>query len=315
MIFQILIVRVKQVLRELKALGFVRMVFLFGVVVFLLAFLLIHTSKTPNAIYATLAVLILIVFVHSKRGDVLFLKISNSMFKWVLFFEYFFVSICFVLFLLFHGFWQLALITIVAIFGIVQIDFRRNQKTSDNRFLKFIPDKCFEWKGGLRKHFLFIFTIWALGIVLSFFVGSAPIALFLLGIISLSILEVCEPYQMIMVSEKGFKSFLAEKIRCQIAVFLFISTPLLLAYLVFHPRYWYVPVIILGIFCLMQVYAILAKYAFYQPNSKSAAAQIFVGIGVVGFIVPFLLPVVLLLSLRFYFKAKQNLNIYLNDYN
>jgi len=56
------------------------------------------------------------------------------------------------------------------------------------------------------------------------------------------------------------------------------------------------------------------KYSFYEPNSKSSAAQIFIGIGFVGLLMPIFAPLIILLSLRFYLKAKQNLSYYLNDY-
>lgn len=85
--------------------------------------------------------------------------------------------------------------------------------------------------------------------------------------------------------------------------------------MVFHHDIWYIPIIEYFIFISLYIYVILTKYAFYEPNSKSKAAQVFGVIGVIGGIIPVLLPVVWLLSIRFFFKSKENLNIYLNDYN
>jgi hypothetical protein len=60
---------------------------------------------------------------------------------------------------------------------------------------------------------------------------------------------------------------------------------------------------------------ILTKYAFYEPNNKSQAAVAFGAIGALGGIIPVFLPVVWVLSVRFFFKSRENLKIYLNDFN
>jgi len=57
------------------------------------------------------------------------------------------------------------------------------------------------------------------------------------------------------------------------------------------------------------------KYAFYDPGSKISANQVLIAFGPLSIFFPFMLPVIWMLSIKFYFNAKSNLNIYLNDYN
>jgi len=59
----------------------------------------------------------------------------------------------------------------------------------------------------------------------------------------------------------------------------------------------------------------MTKYAFFEPNIKSPAAQVFLNIGGVGLILPIFLPVIWLLTVRFYIKSVNNLNFFLDDYN
>jgi hypothetical protein len=264
--------------------------------------------------YASMIVLLLILMLHTKREDKLFLKINFSSHKWIYFIEYLFVSVVLITFLLIHNFWNIALLTIAVLGIISQLDLKKNRTSYNTRIQKWIPDECFEWKSGVRNLFPIIVIIWLIGVSFSFFVGSVPFALFILGIISLNFLEKGEPYQMIIAFEKDPNKFLSLKIKQQLAILTIISTPMIISFQFFHFNLWYVPFIVYIIFCILQVYAILVKYSFYEPNSKSTAAQVFIGIGFVGLLMPIFAPLIILLSLRFYLKAKQNLSYYLNDY-
>lgn len=314
MIVNLINIRFKQFYREIHRIGFFRIIVLLGISFMLFVFLYLQTSKFPNAMYASMIVLLLILMLHTKREDKFFLRINCNHFKWIYFVEYLLISLVLLVFLLIHNFWNIALLNIAALVIITQLDFKRNRTSYNTRIQKWIPDECFEWKSGVRNLFPIIVIIWLIGISFSFFVGSVPIALFILGIISLSFLEKGEPYQMIIAFEKESNKFLYLKIKQQIALLSVISAPMILSFLIFHYHLWYVPFIIFIIFCILQVYAILVKYSFYEPESKSAAAQIFIGIGLVCFMMPIFAPLIILLSLRFYVKAKHKLSYYLNDY-
>jgi hypothetical protein len=264
--------------------------------------------------YASIIVLLFILMLHTKREDKLFLKINFSNYKWIYLVEYLLISLVLLVFLLIHNFWNITLLTIVVIGIITQSDLKINRKNYNTRIQKWIPDECFEWKSGVRNLFPIIVIIWLIGFLFSFLVASVPIALFILGIISLNFLEKGEPYQMIIAFEKDPKKFLSLKIWQQLAIQTVISAPMIIVFQFFHFHLWYVPFIVYLVVCILQIYAILVKYSFYEPNSKSAAAQVFIGIGLVCFMLPVFAPLIIFLSLRFYLKAKQNLSYYLNDY-
>lgn len=314
MIVNLINIRFKQFYREILRIGFFRIIVLLGISFMLFVFLYLQTSKFPNAMYASMIVLLLILMLHTKRDDKLFLKINFSSYKWIYFVEYLLISLVLLVFLLIHNFWNIALLTIAVLGIITQLDLKKNRTRYNTRIQKWIPDECFEWKSGVRNLLPIIVIIWLIGISFSFFVGSVPIALFILGIISLNFLEKGEPYQMIIAFEKDPNKFLSLKIKQQLAILTIISAPMIISFQFFHFQLWYVPFIVYIIFCILQVYAILVKYSFYEPNSKSSAAQIFIGIGFVGLLMPIFAPLIILLSLRFYLKAKQNLSYYLNDY-
>ena len=311
----LLIIRFKQIYREILKIGILRIAVLLVLSSILLVFLFIQASMLPNAAYASTAILLLIFMLHIKRGDKLFLRISFNSCNWIYFIEYTLVTFPFLIFLIIHGYWYLTLSMVFGLGIIVQLNFKVHRMPCNTRIQRWIPSSCFEWKSGVRSTFVIMVCTWLVGLVFSFFVGTVPIAMVVLGIISLKFLEKGEPYQMVVAYEKAPNKFLLLKIRQQVALLTIVCMPLLLSFLVFHYSLWYISVVILLMFSILQVYAIFIKYSFYEPNSKSSAAQIFISLGMLSFVVPVLLPVFFLLMLRFYFKAKQNLNFYLNDFH
>ncbi|NOU45663.1 MAG: hypothetical protein HOO86_01220 [Bacteroidales bacterium] len=315
MIETIVKIRFKQIYRALIGLGLIRIIFLIGLFGFIVFVLFIETSKYPDSYYVTGLTALIILMVHAKRQDKLFLKTNFDNYKRICFVEYLISVSILITFLIFHFQWIPLLLLLSALYLIIQLDLKIKKRNLNTKLQQFIPSECFEWKGGVRQTLFILVTLWIIGFCTAFFIGSVPIVLFILGIIPFSFYEKGEPYQMILAYEMGTTQFLFHKIRMQLLLFSVLTMPLIAAFLVFHFERWYIPIAEYFIFISLYIYLILTKYAFYEPNSKSTSAQIFGTIGVFSGIIPVFLPVVWLLSIRFFFKSKENLNIYLNDYN
>jgi len=308
-------IRLKQFYRGLIGIGLIRIIFLIGLLAFFVLMLFIETSKYPDTFYVTGITAIIILVVHTKRQDKTFLKINFANYKLICFVEYLILASIIIAFLIFHFQWIPLLLLLSALYLIIHLDLKTRQRNLNTKLQQLIPSECFEWKGGIRQTLFILITLWIIGLCSSFFIGSVPIVLFILGIIPFSFYEKGEPYQMILAYEMGTNQFLFHKIKMQISLFSILTIPLIAAFLVFHHEMWYIPIIEYFIFISLYIYLILTKYAFYEPNSKSPSAQVFGAIGAFGGIIPVFLPVIWLLSIRFFFKSKENLNFYLNDYN
>lgn len=198
---------------------------------------------------------------------------------------------------------------------IINADFKIKQKSLNSTIQRLIPSGSYEWKAGMRKSLIVVTITWILGLLTSFFIGSVPAVIFILGILSWDFYEKCEPLEMILSFELGADSFLIQKIKNQVIIYSIFVVPLIMMFTVFHYEYWYIPVIEYFLFITSHIYLILTKYAFYQTNNQPAGAQVFGTIGIMCIIIPIFIPVVWLLSIRFYNKSKENLNFYLNDFN
>ena len=308
-------IRFKQIFRSLEGLGLIRAIFLIGLLGFIGFVLFIQTALTPNSSYTVGFYLVIITLIQVKRPDKRFTEINFNNFKLIFLIEYLLLMFPLFICLIYHSQWIQVISVVVFTLLIVNLDIKLKRKSLNTSIQKLIPSDCFEWKGGVRNTLILIVPLWIIGLGTSFFVGSVPVVIFILGILPLSFYEKGEPIQMILSYEMGTNRFILHKIRMQLALFTILTIPLIIAFISFHPDIWYIPIAEYFIFISSHIYVILTKYAFYQPNNKTSSAQVFGAIGALGLIIPVFIPLIWLLSIRFYFKSRENLNFYLNDYN
>lgn len=314
MIKALLKIRLKQIYRELIGVGFFRLIFLVCFAGLVGLGLYAVTADGQTSEFLSIGFLFLIIFIHLKRGDKLFLKSHFSNDKLFMLAEYTALSIPLICFFIIHKQWY-AISELSGLLIIVNLNIKARHSNLNTKLQKLIPDDAFEWKAGLRKQFFIIVPLWIIAALTSFFIGSVPIAIFILGALTLNFFEKGEPYGILMSYELNSKRFLLLKIKRQIQLLSIITLPLIGLFLVFHIDKWYIPVAEYLIFVCMHIYTIMIKYAFYKPNEESPAMRIFESIGLLGALIPVFLPVVWLLTLRFYIKSVNNLNFFLNDYN
>ena len=308
-------IRFLQLCRELSGIGLFRILFVVISIAFLGLMLFQGTGMVPHVYLALLIYLALIFFIQVKRKDKFFLKSHFDNYRLIYFVEYLLLTIPLISCLIYHKQWLALPILFAALLFIVQFDLRYKLHTLNTIFQRWVISDSFEWKGGIRNAQLYLLPIWIIAMGTSFFIGSVPIALLILGIIPLSFYEYGEPLPMLLAPELNTKKFVHHKLKVQFIQFSVITFPLIIAFLLFHVEYWYIPLGEYFLFLSMQTYTILIKYAYYEPNIKSSAANTYRSIGSVGLVLPFFLPIIWVMSFWFYLKSLENLNIYLNDFD
>lgn len=315
MIKAIFALRVKQIGRELYSAGLFRLLILLVLVGFVGFYLYIKSADAVMSRYLAIGMLLLLLSVHFKRGDKAFLKMQFSHYKYIYFAEYGILSLPIACSLALQGQFVPLMILLIGIWLIVQIDVKPKTSSLNTRLQETLPNTCFEWKAGVRKQMLILVPVWGVGLCTSFFIGSVPVAIFIIGVVTLGFYEENESLPMLTSRELGAKKLLWDKLKTYILLFTIVLAPLIGAFMVFHHLYGYIPLIEYVIFVSLAAYTLMVKYAFYRPHTKTSAAQVYIGIGVLGAFVPILLPVVWVLTLWFYVKSVHNLDFYLNDYN
>ncbi len=256
-----------------------------------------------------------ILIIHLKRKDKEFLEIYAPKPQGVFIVEYVILSVPLILSLLYKRSWSYLFIYLLILTLISLLKITPKKSSLNTIFQKWIPDENFEWKAEIRRYLIFFLVIWFAGLLTSFFVASVPITIFILGSVVLGFYKKSEPLQILIAGELNTRQFLIRKIKSQLFSFSILIIPLVLAFVIFHPHYYYIAFIEYAVFMILFIYTILLKYAFYRPDKESGAIQTFMIIGAFCLFVPVLIPLILLLSIKFLFQASHKLKFYLNDYN
>jgi hypothetical protein len=312
----ILKVRLIQVKRELASLGIFRLLFVVSGFIFLAFGFFVKMQDESVRSWIVLAYFSGIVSIQLRRKDFDFLSIYFEKPVLIRFAEYLILSTPLLIILIFNHLW----IHIFVLFGgltiLPHITLSQTALPPNTLFRRWIPDTNYEWKGGLRRTLWVFVLIWSLALTTSFFIGSVPVGILILGIIVMGFYEKTEPLIFLLLPELNASQFLLTKIFRHSSLFLFINLPLFIAFLVFHSGLYYIPLFELLIFTILIPYFILVKYTFYHEGSENKGiVQIFASIGILSVFVPFLLPLIVGLSIYFSLKAHQNLKFYLDDFN
>jgi hypothetical protein len=304
-----------QFLRLLRELGLVRVVI--GIVGLAIGFAgLISTIQSAEHIeWSLLFIAGSLVLFHLKRSDKTFFELYAERSTLIYQVEYSMMVIPIALVFLLTGFWQFAIGCFLVALAVPFIKIKGRSVSLNSPLQKFIPVQAIEWRSGVRKTWLALVLIWSLGLVGSYFIPAVPIAILLLGMLVSGFYEKMESLPILLSPELNPSQFLTMKIATALGMFSLICLPLIIVFVVFHSAQFYIPIIEFVLFSLLIVFAICVKYAFYLPESGATSNQVLLGIGFVGIFFPFILPVFLFFILRYYFKAKANLNLYLHDFN
>jgi hypothetical protein len=315
MIHKYLLIRLRQIIRAVISTGIMRMIIFFAVFVLITLVAYKYAGGNPGDTIISALHLSFILYYHLKRQDIKFMRVHIDRYKLYILVEYLMYSLPVLIILLVQA-KLIHLVSIPAILFIISnIRLRKRFRRKNTIIQRIIPDDAFEWKAGSRKTaYIFIILILA-GLGTAFFEGSIPLVILIIGMIPLGFTDTAEPYQMVIAYELSTVQFLMHKIRKQVILFLIPVIPLILVYLIFHPNYWYIPLLELLILTSLQVYFVTAKYAFYESAKKSTAAQIYGAIGALSIFLPFMIPFVWIMTIRFFYKSKQKLNFYLHDFN
>ncbi len=315
-IYAILSIRRKQAHQAVVQLGVFYTAVLVVLSLFVFATIYEASKQMQHAALLSGIWAFLITFIHAKRSDKIFLHINMDFDKFICSIEYFVLSIPFVTCLLLNRQWLPAVCLVLFCLGIgfVKINRKNRRKTFNTCLQRYIPSGTYEWKAGVRQYLFFLITIWTLGVCTAFFVAGIPVAMFVIGLLIFDFYKTNEPWQMLLSYQKNANKLLFYKIKQHILLYTILNLPLIILFVVFHFKLWYIPVIVFIILLSIHIYCIVLKYAFYSYN-RNTVNPVFQMIGIFIGLIPVSTPVLWFISVYFFLKARTNLYPYLNDYN
>lgn len=316
--FEVVNIRRIQFVREIKLLGFLYSAAIFillGIVVYKLSE--VYQEFLP-ALYAVFTISSLLISVQVMRRDKVFLsnQFEDSYFKIIP--EYSLYVLPFVIPLLFSKYFYLIAVVILSVILIPLLKIELKERTGARFLGKIVSPKDFEWLSGLRKRRFYFGFLLAAAYAFSFVL---IVPLFLIWFLTTLIFEFyrdCEPLNMLRVNGYSAGKFLFVKILRHSFLYAVLFVPALVLNSLFNPETVFINSMFLIVQFTVLVLAILMKYRIYTPLDSLQGLYIYlIVIQVVTVLplfiggIPLLSVLPLILCVRFYYSAKNNLKEYL----
>lgn len=305
-------IRLIQIKRELNDVG-PGIFLILGLLWCLIYGAYITFQKTPDAYYLTAFLFFICLSIQAKRKDKSFVynHIDNP--QRAIYLEYIVLTFPFAIPSLLTSNWFCYPLLLIALSIIPLLKYSPKQKTYFKNISSIIPPSNFEWISGFRKSFFYLIPLYLLAIGLCWFRFLPLILLWFITVTIASFYNECEPLHILREGDLISKTFLKQKLFQHSKLIVLLYSPILIVNTAFNFEYWFVNLLFIPTQVALLCFSICLKYSNYQPNKNAIVTNILLALVSVGSIIPYFLPIPLLMTLDYYTKAKNNLNNYLND--
>jgi hypothetical protein len=328
-ILVILKIRGIQIFRLLKEIGLLRALILFVILAFASLLLFQAIKRVQGSGSISLIAGIAVLMIHASRKDKRFIKINFRNGYFIFLIEYLILMFPLICVCCIFQDWKNSLILIIVCSIVPRIYMNlglRNSSSSlkfllkpfhlnlQSKFTIGIPirnPKSFEWISGLRRNFIIFVPLYILFLVFSFNAYVGPVGLIVLSLFVSGFYFYGESREFIILFSRNYKTFIFQKIKASARYLMILSIPIAIVSLAFHWETWYYVTGAIIISILIQAISIIFKYALFDENTDLGRNGIIVYFNVACILIPFLWPLSLIMGIRYYFKAQNNLKKYL----
>ena len=173
-----------------------------------------------------------------------------------------------------------------------------------------IPPSQFEWHAHFRQYGWGIYGLYLLTIIVGIWHWAGFIGIGLVTISLVGCYNFCESQLILKLDHQSSRKFLKAKILSQLFLFAKFIAPIVLWYIFRFPEHWLAYLILLFFYLLNFTVLILNKYKSYIPNESVTSGKVYVGMILLGMLLPYFFPISIILFIIFYPKAIQNLQTY-----
>ncbi len=305
-------IRLIQAKRELSSAGLGVLV-IFALVSFLIYAAYTVFQKTPDAYYLTAFLFLVCVSIQSYRNDKQFVYVHIRQPYFEMYSEYLALASIFSASSLFTGNWFCFPVLISGLFFVPFMKFTVKQITYFPSISSVVPATDFEWISGFRKSFGILVPLYLLALCLSWFRILPLLILWFITVTIASFFTECEPLQILKEGDFSSARLLKHKLTRMAKYILILQIPVLVINTIFNPEFWLLNILFIPLQVSLVGYAVCLKYSTYEPNKNAIGNNIVLSIASLGSIIPYFLPIPLLMAIYTYGKAIKNLKSYLDD--
>lgn len=310
--FTLLNIRRRQILQEIKSLG----LYLFLIIVIIIYIIIIsykQFEKGQNSIFIIVALTLICLSLQVTRKDKTFIYKHADQPHLQIFSEYLALTFPIAITSIFTSAWYCYPLLLLSLFLIPYLSFTVRKVTAFKNITSVIPASNFEWISGFRKIYPVFIGFYLLALATCKVRVLPLLILWFITVIILSFYSEGEPIEILRESGKVPKLLLFNKLILNYKCLVILYTPILLLNSLFNPDFIIINVLFIIIQISLITFAIFLKYSSYVPNKSQKGNSILISVIAFTGALPYFLPIPLILSVIYYFKAKSNLNHYLND--
>lgn len=305
-------IRLIQAKRELNAAGLGVLVIL-GILSFLIYAAYTVFLKSPDAYYLTAFLFLVCVSIQSYRNDKQFVYIHIRKPYFEMYSEYLALTSIFSLSSLFTENWFCFPVLVIALLFVPYLKFSVKQITYFKNITLFIPATDFEWISGFRRSFGILIPLYIIALSISWFRVLPLLVLWFISITIASFYTECEPLHILKEGNFSSAKLLRRELVRMMKYFLILYIPVLVVNTIFNPEFWILNLLFIPLQISFVSYAVCLKYSTYEPNKNAIGNNVVLSLVSLGSIIPYFLPIPLMMAIFTYGKAKNNLNTYLDD--
>ena len=312
--FTLVNIRLLQLRREIRPIGFFYTLFFAALAVGFVAVVFSQFQQRPNSWAAAGILVAAALAIQLGRADEEFIFRHLAHPQKAVFTEYFVLALPLTLPVLFTENWFCFLVVAAGFLAVSAVRFHASARhTFWPGISRFTGEQNFEWISGILKTWPALVLVYSLALA---FCWVPVLPLFFLWIITVFItgfyLE-SEPLPVLHATAKSPAKFLQNKLLAHGKLLLALQLPALVVVLFNQPQFWYVYIVFVVLQLLLLACAILIKYSTYEPNRYLGPNSVLVMVAAAGAFIPFMLPLPLVICIRHWRKATRRLHVYLDD--
>ncbi len=308
----LLYIRWRQFNREAQGLGLYLFVFIAITVV--LSFVAYFQFKNnANAWYfaGLLAITCLAIQYSRKDKEFIYKQLDNPHLQ--IFLEYAFLTLPFSITSLVTENWFCFPLLLLVLICIPFLKFQFKYRAVFKNLSAVIPASNYEWISGFRKQYISFIFLYLVALAFCW-VRILPLGLlwFLTIIISSFYLEN-EPLNILRAGNKTPIKFLAHKIKATVKYILMLYSLPVIINAIFVNEFLMITLLFIPAQIALICFAICLKYCTYKPSTNQLGNNIAFSIIAILSALPYFLPIPLILSVFYFYKAEKNLKLFLHD--
>lgn len=308
----LLYIRARQIKREVDSLGLYLIIFIIIAAVFsLVTFFQYKNAQQAWFVVALLSIACLAIQYNRKDKQFIYKQLHKPHLQ--IFLEYLILTLPFSITSLFTKNWFCFPALVLVLICITFLKFQFKHKAVFKHLSRLIPASNFEWISGIRKQFIPFISFYLLAVAFCWVRILPLILLWLLTIIISSFYLENEPLHILREGNKRANRFLLNKIKSNIKYILILYLFPVIINAFFVREFLMITLFFIPVQIALVCFAVSLKYCTYKPQTSQLGNNIAFSIVALLSAMPYFLPIPVILSIVYFYKAENNLKTYLHD--